>query len=146
MLILLNVISAIIVLLYATHLGWISQSLQFRMQNDKNINEAYDRDLLLAIALVQAGQGRASFSSDGFIKISTQSHDFTIYGSDYRDEEFGVCYRYARDGYTQRVNGTLTFKTRQYLRDFKEEHLNVRDPSSLTKPLFNFKKEKVTIK
>lgn len=146
MLTILNIISLALVLVPAAHYGWLGETLQFKIQNDQEINPQYDRELLLAIALVQAGKGSAEFTSEGFIKLHTEDADFTIYGKDYTDAEFGVCYRYAKNNYTQRVSGALSLSTRKYLRDFKEEHLGVRDPSSIQKPLFGFKKEKVTIK
>lgn len=145
MLTILNIISLALILVPAAHYGWLGETIQFKIQNDQEINPQYDRELLLAIALVQAGKGHADFTSDGFIKIRTEDSDFTIYGKDYTDEEFGVCYRYAKNDYTQRVSGVLSLSTRKYLREFKEEHLGVRDPSSKNKSLFGFKKEKVTI-
>lgn len=144
MLTVLNIISLALILVPAAHYGWLGETIQFKIQNSQEINPQYDRELLLAIALVQAGKGHAEFTSEGFIKIRTEDLDFTIYGRDYTDEEFGVCYRYAKNNYNQRVHGVLSLSTRKYLRDFKEEHLGIRDPSSNRKPLFG-KKEKVTI-
>ena len=146
MIIIMNIISLALFLVPAAHYGWLGQTIQFMIQNSQEINRQYDRELLLAIALVQAGKGRADFTSEGFIKIINDETEFTIYGKDFSDEEFGVCYRYSKNNYTMRVTGTLSLSTRQYLRDFKEEYLGVRDPSSNGKTLFNFKKEKVTIK
>lgn len=144
MLTILNIISLALILVPAAHYGWLGETIQFHIQNDSEINPKYDRELLLAIALVQSGKGNAEFTSDGFIKINTEDADFTIYGRNYTDDEFGVCYRYIKSNSSQRVNGVLSLSTRKYLRNFKEEHLGVRDPSSNRKPLFG-KKEKVTI-
>lgn len=146
MIIILNIVSLAIVLIVAGHHGWLGETIQFKMLNFGDVNEQYDRELLLAIALVQAGKGVATFNDDGFIHISTENTDFTVYAHDYSDAKFGVCYLYKKNHCTSRRHGILSLRTRKYLLEFKEEHLGIRDPSGINKSLFGFKKEKITIK
>jgi len=145
MLTIMNIISLAIFLVPAAYYDWLGETIQYKLVNFGEVNDQYDRELLLAIALVQAGKGQAEFSTEGFIRISTEDSSFTIYAQDYRNEMFGVCYRYQKNNYSQRREGILSLNTRKYLREFKEQHLGIRDPSSIQKSLFNFKKEKVTI-
>lgn len=147
MLTILNIISLAVILVPAAYYGWLGETIQYKLLKFGPINEQYDRELLLAIALVQAGKADAGLDSDGMIRIHMGGENqLTIYAQDYRDENFGSCYRCRKDGYTQRREGIISLSTRKYLRNFKEEYFGVRDPSSIQKPLFNFKKEKVTIK
>lgn len=146
MLIIMNIISLAVILVPAARYGWLGEAIQFKLLNFGGVNEQYDRELLLAIALVQAGKAQAEFNTDGFIRIETEDREFVIYAQDYRDENFGVCYRYCKNNYTQQRDGILSLSTRRYLREFKEQYFGIRDPSSTQKSLFNFKKEKVNIK
>ena len=147
MLTILNIISLVVFLVPSAYYGWLGETIQYKLLKFGSVNEQYDRELLLAIALVQAGKADAGFDSDGMIRIHMGGENqLTIYAQDYRDENFGACYLCRKNGYTQRREGIISLSTRKYLRNFKEEYFGVRDPSSIQKPVFNFKKEKVTIK
>lgn len=149
MLIFLNIISAIMVLPFLIHGGWLGEKLQARMI--LVVNKQYDRELLMIMAQVQAGNGRAIFNSEGMIQIETDMYRFKVYADDYNSEKFGVCYvKYTFQGrngsFTENIRGDLSLETRKYLLAFKEDYLGIKDISSIRKKGFNFKKEKVTIK
>ncbi|WP_416469776.1 hypothetical protein [Salmonella enterica] len=151
MLIFLNFVTAVIVLTYAAYYGWLGESLQSRFVLD--VNEQYDRELLMVMAQVQAGNGTASMNDEGMIVLETGKYRYKVYATDYSDEKFGICYvRYTypyedKISYrTDKIDGDLSLSTRKYLLAFKEEYLGIKDPSSVRKSIFQFKKEKVTIK
>lgn len=149
MLITLNIISLIIILHVAAQTGWLGETIQFKINKGSEVDEKYDREILLALALVQTGNGTAKFNSSGFIEIETENHQWKLYASDYRSEAFGECYSHRMNrGYWSREDderGCLTLSTRKYLKKFKEEYLGVVDPSSTKSGTFKFKKEKVTL-
>lgn len=137
--------------MYATYYGWLGESFQSRFM--LNVNDQYDRELLMIMAQVQAGNGKASINDEGMIVIETDTYRYKVYATDYSDEQFGTCYvRYTfpyNDKVTYRtdkIKGDLSLSTRKYLLAFKEEYLGIKDPSSVRKSIFNFKKEQVTIK
>jgi|AGFT01.1.fsa_nt_gi hypothetical protein len=148
MLIALNILSAVLVLPFLINGGWFGEKLQAKMVLD--VNSQYDRELLMMMAQVQAGNGRAIFNSEGMIQIETDQYRFKVYADDYNSEKFGQCYvKYTffnnKESYkTEVVRGDLTLDTRKYLVSFKEEFLGIKDISSARKG-FSLKKEKVTI-
>lgn len=145
---LLNGAHLTIIFLYAAYYGWFGQGIQAWFVIS-NVNDKYDKEILLAIALAQAGTASAEFESDGLIRFKTDRNEFRVVARDFADESFGECYMYkknygADNWSSERVHGTLSYKTRQYLLEFKEEFLGIADPSGKKK--FTFKKDKITIK
>lgn len=144
MFIFMNVLSFLIVLTYAAHCGWLGETIQYKL-TVRNINLKYDRELLLSLALVQAGKGSVEIRDSGLITIQTENNKYIIYADDYASDSFGTCYYSYSGNVSVNINGNITLKTRKYLRDFKEQYLGIIDPSSVGRTKFTFKKQKVTI-
>jgi len=146
----INLLNIAIILCYAAYFGWFGEAIQAKMVLSSDVNHKYDREVLLAIAQVQSGSGHSFFNSDGMVEIDTSNIRVRIHALDFADENFGECYSYQRkygDNYrSDNIRGTLSYSTRKYLLEFKEDYLGISDPSSSRKKGFNFKKETITIK
>lgn len=145
----MNLFHFLLILWYAAYYGLLGESIQAKFIIH-NINSEYDLDVLMSIALVQAGKGTSSYIDNDMIALNTELRQLKILAGDFANEDFGSCYYYQKfignRWVTERVSGTLSYKTRKYLLEFKEEHLGIKDPSTMKKCGYKFKKEKVTIK
>lgn len=124
---------------FAAITGWFGETIQFSLTVSKNVNKKYDRDVLLAIALVQSGAGEARFTNHGTIELKTENKNIELCADDYRNENFGSFYYDNSDS-------VLSLSTRRYLRQFKEEYLGISDPSRTSRFLDISKKSTITLK
>lgn len=144
---LLNVLNVLLILAYSAYYGWFGRDLQAWFVGTDTVCEKYDKEILLAIGLVQGGKASSLYNCAGQIEFETERIRVRITANDFADPDFGKCYMMSRNYGTwssERVYGGLSYKTKKYLLEFKEDYLGVPDPSSTKQ--FKFKKEKVTIK